>query len=409
MCAVEQAVRDSYGKLMAYITARWRDIAMAEDALADAVVAALQTWPRVGVPDKPEAWLLAVARRRLVDAVRKQKVLSNSLPQLISRIRSVQDEISRVNADSETVIPDERLEMMFLCAHPAIDRSIRSPLMLQTVLGLDAARIASAFLVKPSTMGQRLSRAKAKIRTARIRFERPEPTELPQRLDAVLEAVYAAYGSGWEEVHGGDSRLKGLTGEAIYLGRLLVRLLPDEPEAKGLLALMLHCEARRDARRNQAGEYVPLTEQVTALWSDSMIREAERLLTEAAQARRPGRYQLEAAIQSVHAHRAITGRTDWEAVAALYEGLVYIAPTVGAKVGQAAAAAEAYGPAKGLALLELMPPELVHAYQPYWAVAARLYKKLGQFEKADAAYSRAVGLCTDAAMREFLIRKSYER
>jgi len=408
MANVEQAVRESYGKLMAYITDRWRDIAMAEDALADALVAALQSWPRTGVPDKPEAWLLTVARRRLVDAVRKEQALANALPQMILRVGMLQDDSYRSNEDLEADIPDERLEMMFLCAHPSIKRSIRSPLMLQTVLGLDAARIANSFLVKPSVMSQRLIRAKAKIRTARIRFDRPDPKELPQRLDAVLESVYAAYGSGWEDVNGGHSRLKGLTGEAIYLGRLLVRLLPDEPEAKGLLALMLHCEARKSARRNHKGAYVPLTEQETDQWSRPLIREAENLLADAVQACRPGRFQLEAAIQSVHAHRSVTGRTDWAAVAALYEALVHIAPTIGSKVGQAAAVAEWLGPAEGLALLESIPSEQVLAYQPYWAVTAQLYKKLGQAEKAHAAYSRAIGLCTDAAVRDFLIGKSCE-
>lgn len=409
MNAVEQVVRESYGKLMAYITARWRDIAMAEDALADAVMAALQTWPRIGVPDKPEAWLLTVARRRLVDSLRKEHVFISTLPQLISQVQMLQEDKMRSDEALELDIPDERLEMMFLCAHPAIDRSIRSPLMLQTILGLDAARIANSFIVKPSTMSQRLARAKAKIRTARIRFERPGPKELQQRLEAVLEAVYAAYGSGWEDVNGKRTRLKGLTDEAIYLGRLLVQLIPGEPETKGLLALMLHCEARKNARRNEKGEFVPLTEQDTARWSSSMIREAEQLLAEAAQACRPGRFQLEAAIQSVHAHRVVTGRTDWKAVAALYEGLVFIAPTIGAKVGRAAAVAEAFCPAEGLSLLESIPDEQVRIYQPYWALAAKLYKKLGHVDKAEASYDRAIGLCTDTAVRNFLIRMSKEQ
>ena len=254
--AVERAASDSYGRRLAFLAARSRDLAASEDALAGAFLAALETWPRTGVPDKPEAWLLTAARRKLIDGVRHARVEAGALPALAAAA----DEARRIAGAGEA-FPDERLSMLFLCAHPAIDAAVRTPLMLQTVLGLDAARIASAFLVKPATMGQRLSRAKAKIRDARIRFELPTPPALRSRLDAVLEAIYAAYGVGWEEVAGGDRRRRGLALEAIELGRVLRRLMPDEPEALGLLALMLHCEARRDARRSAAGTYVPLSEQ----------------------------------------------------------------------------------------------------------------------------------------------------
>jgi RNA polymerase sigma-70 factor (ECF subfamily) len=277
--------------------------------------------------------------------------------------------------------------------------------MLQTVLGLDAARIASAFLVQPTAMGQRLSRAKAKIRDAGIAFAVPEPSELPPRLDAVLEAIYAAYGSGWEDVAGADPRRKGLALEAIELGRLLLRLLSGEPEAQGLLALMLHCEARRAARRSVDGGYVPLSEQDVMLWSAPMIDEAQQLLVAAERARRIGRFQLEAAIQSVHASRAWTGRTDWEAIALLYEGLVRLAPTIGALIGRGAAIAEARGAEHGWALLQAIPAEAVAGYQPYWALAGHLLKRLGRNEQAADAYSRAIGLCEDPAMRDFLARQ----
>jgi RNA polymerase sigma-70 factor (ECF subfamily) len=268
-------------------------------------------------------------------------------------------------ANTESTFPDERLKLLFTCAHPAIDPGARTALMLQTVLALDAARIASAFLVKPSTMGQRLTRAKAKIRDAGIAFEVPEATELRPRLDAVLEAIYAAYGSGWDDVAGADPRRKGLAVEAIDLGRLVLRLLPEEPEALGLLALMLHCESRRDARRSATGHYVPLSKQDHARWSRQMIAEAEELLMVASKTRRAGRFQLEAAIQSVHAQRAFGSETDWEAIALLYEGLVPLAPTIGALVGRAAAMAEARGAAAGGALLEVIPAEAVKSYQPY--------------------------------------------
>jgi len=236
-------------------------VAAAEDALGDALLAALEAWPRVGVPDKPEAWLVAAARRKLVDAARHAKVAASAAPALEIVVERAQREVI------DAVFPDERLKLLFVCAHPAIDEAARTPLMLQTVLGLDAATIASAFLVAPATMSQRLVRVKAKIRDAGIRFEIPESQELPSRVDAVLEAIYAAYGSGWEDVAGADPRRRGLAEEAIWLGRLVARLLPDEPEALGLLALMLHCEARRPARRDPAGAYVPLGRQDVALWS----------------------------------------------------------------------------------------------------------------------------------------------
>ncbi len=399
--AVEQAARDSCARLIAFLAARSRDVAAAEDALADAFQAALETWPGSGVPDKPEAWLLTVARRRLIDAARHARVHAAVLPTLLALTDEAQD-----LATTHMVFPDERLKLLFVCAHPAIDPALRTPLMLQTVLGLPAARIASAFLVKPSAMGQRLARAKGKIRDAGIAFELPEAKDLPERLDTVLEAIYAAYGSGWDDVAGADPRRKGLAREALDLGRLLLRLLPTEPEVQGLVALMLHCEARREARRSTRGIYVPLSEQDPAHWSRAMIEEAEQCLNIAVQADRIGRFQLEAAIQSVHAHRARTGHTDWEAIALLYEGLVSFAPTLGAQVGRAAAIAEARGATAGWMLLEAIPSEDVENYQPYWALAAHLLKRMEQFPEAVAAYSRAIGLCEDRAVREFLAQQA---
>ncbi len=283
---------------------------------------------------------------------------------------------------------------------------MRTPLMLQTVLGLHASRIASALLVAPTTMGQRLVRAKAKIRDAGIRFEISEPPELPARAGAVLDAIYAAYGSGWEDVAGADTQRQGLAAEAIWLGRLVVRLLPGEPEAQGLLALMLHCEARRGARRDAGGGYVPLRQQDVTLWSHPMIEEAEQLLTDAARADRPGRFQLEAAIQSVHAQRLATGHTDWESIALLYEGLMRWAPTIGAHVGYAGALAEARNPEAALAALDTIPPELVNRDQPYWALRAHVLKRVGRANEARQAYRRAIGLSEDTAVREFLLRET---
>ena len=394
--AAELAARVSYGRLLAYLAARWRDVARAEDALGDALLAALETWPRTGVPDNPVAWLLTAARRRLVDGARHAGVAAAAEADL----KVMLDE--RADA-SPAAFPDERLALLFVCAHPAIDEAARTPLMLQTVLGLDAARIASAFLVAPATMSQRLVRVKAKIREAGIRFEMPVPGELAARLDAVLEAIYAAYGSGWEDVAGADPRRRGLAEEAIWLGRLVARLRPDEPEAQGLLALMLHCEARRAARRDAAGAYVPLGFQDLRRWSRPMIEEAEEVLAGAARLKAAGRFQLEAAIQSVHAQRVRTGETDWEAVTLLYEGLLRHAPTIGARVAHAAALGEARDAEAGLAALDAIPPDEVATYQPYWALRGHVLTALGRAAEAGEAYDRAIGLSEDPAVRAFLL------
>ena len=399
-CAVEQAVRDSYGRLLAFVAARSRDVAGAEDALAEALKAALETWPRTGVPEKPEAWLLVAARRNLIDAARHSRVRMETEPQMLAATKEAYE-----MTEKSTLFPDDRLKLLFVCAHPAIDAAARTPMMLQTVLGLDAACIASAFLVQPSAMGQRLTRAKAKIRLSGLRFELPEAKQLPERLDFVLQAIYAVYGTGWDGVTGADPRRQGLAAEAINLGRLLVHLMPTEPEAKGLLAMMLHCEARRNARCTRDGVYVPLVEQDVALWSKETMEEAEQLLGEASRAKRFGRFQFEAAIQSAHAQRAHTGKTDWETIALLYEGLVNQSPTIGARVGYSAAVAEAKGPENGWKLLEAISRNEIAEYQPYWALAAHLLQRMQRFPEAETAYRRAIGLCEDTATREFLARQ----
>lgn len=402
--AAEAAARDSYGRLVAYLSARSRDVAAAEDALGEAFRAALETWPRDGVPDRPEAWLLAVARRQMIDDARHERVKADATPALRLAAERRQAGSALGDGDLDDVFPDERLKLMLVCAHPAIDAGARTPLMLQAVLGLDAARIASAFLVAPAAMGQRLVRAKAKIRDAGIPFEVPGPDGLSARLGHVLDAIYAAYGTGWEDAAGIDPRRRGLAEEATWLARIAARSAPEEAEAKGLVSLLLHCEARRKARRDPAGAYVPLAEQDVALWSRPTIEEAERELAGAAALESPGRFQLEAAIQSVHAQRATTGRTDWEAVALLYEGLVRLAPSLGAMVGRAAALANARDPVVGLAALDAISGRSVLNYQPYWAVRAHLLAQTGDSEAARDAYTNAIGLSEDRPVRDFLMR-----
>jgi predicted RNA polymerase sigma factor len=396
---IERVARESYGRLVAYLCANTHDVAAAEDALSEALLAALRVWPQDGLPQNPEAWLLTAARHSIVDLIRHQRVVSESEPTLLS----LTNESTEMNLSTE--FPDERLKLLFVCAHPAIDPAMHTPLMLQAVLGLDAARIAGAFLISPKTMGQRLVRAKIKIRDGGIRFEIPDKRELPGRLEAVLEAIYAAFGIGWDDMAGVDQRGRDLTEEAIWLARVLLQLIPNEPEVRGLLALMLYCEARRVARRGTHREYIPLSEQETKQWSMPLIDEAEQHLAAAFQYRRPGRFQLEAAIQSVHSERARSGRTDWTAIADFYQQLIRISPTVGRQTAYAAAVAEANGPASGLAALGGIESDAVSSYQPYWAVRAHLLQQLGKTSEALEAYDRAIGLTEDSAVREFLLKK----
>ncbi|HEV2195593.1 MAG TPA: DUF6596 domain-containing protein [Candidatus Acidoferrum sp.] len=398
---IERVARESYGRLVAYLSVHTHDVASAEDALSNALVSALGHWPREGVPKNPEAWLLTAARHSLIDAIRHQKVVVESEP----TIKFLTEDSVEAALPTSTQFPDERLKLLFVCAHPAIDPSMHTPLMLQTVLGLDAARIAQAFLIAPKTMGQRLFRAKTKIRSGGIPFEIPQERDLPERLDAVLEAIYAAFGIGWDDMAGADQRGRNLAEEALWLARVLLQLVPGEAEVQGLLALMLYCESRRAARRDVRGRYVPLSEQDPQQWSLPLIEEAEHHPAEAFQRGRMGRFQLEAAIQSVHAERARTGRTDWAAIVLFYEQLLRISPAFGTRVGYAAALAEANGPAAGLAVLDAMDRDAVAGYQPYWAGRAHLLQRLGKSHEAADAFDRAVGLAEDPAIREFLLHK----
>ena len=401
--AIEAVARNSYGRLIAFLASRSGDVTGAEDALSEAFVAALEKWPAGGIPEKPEAWLLRVARNRLIDAARHTQVRQESEEVL----KQIAEEAQTV-AETHEHFPDERLKLLFVCAHPAIDAAARTPLMLQTVLGVDAARIASAFLVSPVAMSQRLVRAKNKIRSAAIPFRVPDAPEWAERVAFVLDAIYSAYATGWDSLNEVGSTHHALAGEAISIGRTLVQLMPTEPEARGLLALMLHCEARRAARFTNTSEFVPLDKQDTALWSQPMMNDAEEHLRTAASFKRIGRYQLEAAIQSIHAGRAQTGSTDWKQIALLYEGLVRIAAGIGSLVGRAVALAQAGTPADGFAALEQISADRVVNYQPYWAARGHLLHLLNRNGEAEKAFTRAASLTDDAALREYLFKRSAE-
>jgi predicted RNA polymerase sigma factor len=396
----DAVARRSYGKLVAFLAARTKDVAAAEDALADAFAAALADWPVNGCPSNPEAWLITVARRKMIDAARRRRSgeMATGQLQLLTEGLEV--------AAAETTIPDHRLALMFACAHPAIEPGIRSPLILQVVLGLDAKMIASAFLLSPAAMGKRLVRAKDKIHQARIPFSIPERKELPGRLEAVLDAIYAAFAEGWSDPAGTDIARRDLSAEAMYLGRLVTELMPQEPEALGLLGLMLHTEARRRARRNAHGEYVPLSEQDPSLWDAQMIDEAEELLRRASALGAIGRYQLEGALGSAHVYRRRTGQANWEAVVQLYDALLLLCASPVVAINRALALAEIHGPTVALEAMQAVAtdPRLTE-YQPYWAARAELMAKIGAHVEARDAYEVAIGLERDPAVRRFLQRR----
>jgi RNA polymerase sigma-70 factor (ECF subfamily) len=396
----DAVARRSYGKLVAFLAARAHDVSAAEDALSEAFAAALADWPAKGCPSNPEGWLMTVARRKIVDLFRGRRRDEAAAGQLQAMAEALDA------GTSSTEIPDERLAMMFACAHPAIEAGIRAPLILQVVMGMDAKTIASAFLLSPAAMGKRLVRAKEKIRQAGIPFGVPERGELTGRLGTVLEAIYAAFAEGWSDPGGSDAARRDLSDEALFLARLVTELLPDEAEALGLLALMLHAEARRGARRETYGEYVPLAEQDPSLWDSQMMAEAEALLRRASTLGTIGRFQLEAALQSAHVARCRTGCANWPEVVQLYDALLEIAGSPVVAINRALAVAELHGARAGLeAMPEASGEARLSEYQPYWAARAELLAKTGAYAEARQAYEIAIGLERDPAVRRFLLRR----
>jgi predicted RNA polymerase sigma factor len=381
-----RAARESYGRLLALVASRSGDLAGAEDALADAFRMALETWPERGIPDNPEAWLLTCARNRQTD-VWRSAAARTSVPLDLDEIETAL--VAEIDPDA---IPDDRMKLLFVCAHPAVDAALRAPLMLQTVLGVDADAIARAFLVPGTAMAQRLVRVKRKIKDAVIPFALPGRPDMAERLEAVLEAIYCAFAIGWdvaaESVRAEDD--DDLADEARFLADLLARLMPDEAEVLGLAACISLASARRPARVSADGHYVPLDAQDCAQWDTRQIAWGEHLLRRARNTGAIGRFQLEAAIQSVHIDRARTGATDWSSLALLYEGLVRMAPGIGTAVGRAIAVGHSQSPAQGLAALDQIEASVRESFQPAWAARAELLAMAGRPREAIDALDQAI-------------------
>ena len=396
---IERTFLEEHGRILAALISQFGDFTLAEDALQDALVNALEGWEIDGVPRNPGAWLLTVARRRLIDRMRRTTTQERTAETIAMDLPAIDAE----EPSMDDSIPDDRLKLMFTCCHPALALDAQVALTLHTLGRLSTPEIARAFLVPVPTMAQRLARARAKIRSAVIPYRMPPADLLPERLEALLAVIYLIFNEGYAATSGETLTRHELCEEAIRLCRVLVDLLPDSAEARGLLALMLLHDSRRKARLNPEGELVLLDEQDRARWDQAKIREGTAILDEVLSLFKTGPYQVQAAISALHADAAAPDETDWPQIAALYNTLVLMTPSPVVEVNRAIAVAMAEGPAAGLALLHQI--DGVEAFYPYHVARAELLRRTNQPEAAADAYRRALALCQNSAERAYLQRR----